>query len=575
MATTVKYDGVEIYPTPFVSKTVEAVDYGDRWGSAQNITLRGEMTGIGTGRINNVTDLFQQGFKTLTVESNGDTSYYVANNCVLQSLSFGQNKFVAGSDVPVPYTVTLKAYDVPSGVTNISNKYTYRENRDGTVAVTREIAAKGLKTSSSDPIDNAYNFVALFTGKDPNTAAAPLLVSGATQSVLRSVSESVNRLDASYSVTENWVYETGSSNAYTKVASLNVEEDRSQEYITVTLDLNFNGDIRNPFSTLQNAVRDFDVYSEVNNYGLATGEMFVNDFSINENEDSNSITYNMNFLSGESLQALSGIMVHNISMNWDEIKNEKSYSINSEFKVKGPKDHKAKRIETEKYEIIQNYGHYIAYLYHAIKDSEVYNQFETVLGDGHELNPNPRDFKIQEDLTKSSLSFSASFDDSDFKIKQTNTLPNGKSYPVSIGTTNYNVSVTPENWIFQMDPAANIEGHFVIQDLQCKSRERFSLSINNDDIGNGLGDGTDISRFESFTGVSGLADHIINVVSGYNTSNRFYLSNSSVNSGDLNANIRKEYILKTGLAPEFSKNKFNGFLGAGYGRRIAGYKFGY
>tara|TARA_R110000822_G_scaffold43290_4_gene116995 strand:+ start:654 stop:2396 length:1743 start_codon:yes stop_codon:yes gene_type:complete len=580
MSTTVKYDGVTISPAPFVSKTMEAVDYGNRWGAAQNITLRGHVTGTdaidGTGKIGVLTDIFQKGFKTLTVESDGDTSYYSASNCVLQSLSFDNNKFSSGSNTPVPYSVTLKSHDVPSGVVDISSEYSYKENKDGTVSVTHATSARGVKVSSADPIDNAYNFVALFTGKDPISAAAPFLVPTASQSVLSSIDESVDRVNASYSVTENWKYETGSSNAYVSIASLNIQEDTSQEYINLTLNLDFKGDVvNNNFSVVQDAARDFDVYQKLEDYGIVTGDVFLNDFSLNEKEKSSSVNYTVSFFSGEASQALTGLMVHDVSLVWDEIKNQKNFSINSQFKIKGPEAYRAKKILEKKNTIITGYDNYISYLYHAVKDSELYNQFETVLGDGHELNPNPNSFAIKENNTKQDFSMTASFSDRDFKAKETITLPNDKTYPISIGESNYNVTITPENWIFQIDAAANIEGHFIVQDLQCMTRERISLSAGNTDLGVGISTGSDLIRFDSFTGMSGIMDNILNSISGTNIENKFYLTDNNVNSGESSSSIKKNYILRTGIAKDFSKNKFNGFLSEGYERRQPKHKFGF
>jgi hypothetical protein len=590
MSTTVKYDGVTISPAPFVSKTMEAVDYGNRWGAAQNITLRGHVTGTdaidGTGKIGVLTDIFQKGFKTLTVGSDGDTSYYSASNCVLQSLSFDNNKFSSGSNTPVPYSVTLKSHDVPSGVVDISSEYSYKENKDGTVSVTHTTSARGVKVSSADPIDNAYNFVALFTGKDPISAAAPFLVPTASKSVLSSVDESVDRVSASYSVTENWKYETGSSNAYVTIASLDIQEDTSQEYINLTLNLNFNGgleiendEVNSNFPDIRNAAKNFDVYQKLEDYGIVTGDVFLNDFTLAEKEKSNSVSYTVSFFSGESSQAFDGLMVHDVSLVWDEIKNQKNFSINSQFKIKGPESHKAKKIYDKKKEIVDGYDNNISYLYNAVKDSELYKQFSTGLGGTlHELNPNPDSFAIKEKNIKAEFSMTASFSDRDFITKKTITLPSGKTYPISIGESDYEVGVTPENWIFQMDPAANIEGHFIVQDLQCMSRERISLSANNTNLGEGgihSRPKSNLTLLDSIIGISGVIDNIRDYISGKNDENKFYLTDSSVSSGEISSSIKKDYILRTGIAEDFSKNKFNGFLSKGYKKRPPKHKFGF
>jgi hypothetical protein len=569
MSTVVKYNGTEISPAPFFSRSLQAIDYGQRWGHVQNITLNGLITGVaGTGRLTTLNSTFSESFKDLVVEVDG-SGFYTGQNCVLESISFGSNSLVQESEHAVPYSVKLKSYELPSGVTDVSNEYSYKENTDGTVDVTHKIGAKGIKTTI-DAIDNAYNFVALFTGVSPLNQQAPIFSEPADESVLISIEESVNRLDGSYEVTENWKYETGSSNNYLTTSSLGIEDSIDQEFVNLNLNVEYKGSITGDITELRNAARTIDYTTRLSQFGIDTSNCILNSFSANEDPDARSISLNANFFSGDT-QGVSGVFNHSISMDWDEIKNLKTYTINSDFKVKGPADFKEKRINAKKAEIIADYDHYAAYLYHVIKDSKLYNEF----GSDRDLNPLPSNFSINEGETSPNLTLSATYDDSDYIKIKTETLGNGKTYPISAGKSEWGVNVQPEKWLFSIQKAANIEGHLIVQDLQCKSRERIDVSSSITHIGNSLELGADVNKEESLDQITGFAKSIEDDIVSLSSTQSLYQTSESINSGDYTFSIDKSNIAKEPINPDLSANKFYGFNSSAYNTRDAGHQYGF
>lgn len=572
MSTTVKYNDQGIYPAPFVSRTLEPIDIGGRWGVTQNIELNGFLTGTaGTGLIAGLYDIFATGFKTLRIESDGDADYYVAENCVLDSISISSNPFYTGSNQGIPYTVSMKSYAVPSGVIDISNEYSYADNQDGTVSVSRKMGAKGLKTSSSDAIDNAINFVSALTGVSPIGAVSPVFIPSGVP-VLLSFSESINRLEGTYAVNESWKYETGSTVPYVTVSTLNISDDISSEYTVLDLEVNFTSHKQSGITHVRDYARDYDYYGKLESYGIGTGNCIITNFSVDQNPSASTIGAKFSFISGEMAEIQTGIFYHSVTMDWDQIRDVRTFSINSDFKVKGPESHRANLIAAQKTRMINDYGHYVAYLYCAIKNTELYSQLASST---YPLSPLPLDFNIEEGTRPPSLKMSAKFDDASWKAVGQQTLPNGSGYPTSIGKASWRASVTPELWMFESIPAANIEGHFVIQDMQCKTRERIQLNSAVEHVGPSYSDGTYTNAYRSYTGITGVASWVLNQISGLTADNSFYLTDSTESSGVFNFDIGRSYIAKTGVCREITADKVVMFVNNGYVKRLPGYQFGY
>ena len=573
MSTSVKYNNIEVMGPPYFSRTIDAVDYGHRWGSVHNITLNGFITGVanGTGRLNYLNSVFSDSFKDLLVESNGNT-IYEESHCILESISFGNHSFPHESAAAVPYTVKMKAYEVPSGVVDVSSLISYQENPDGTVDISHKTSAKGLKTNLT-AIENAYNFVNLFTGINPLLDESPMLVRGASQAVLLSVDENVDRLEGTYEVSEKWKYETGSSDNYLSTFSLSVEDDVSQEFVNLNMNATFvgsiQGDFAGPFGARAASVA-FDYYAKLAAFGIATGSCILNSFSSNESPDSNSVSLNLNFFSGDGLE-VGGVFENSVTMDWDEVKNLKTYNINSEFKIKGPNPYREERINAKKHEILSNYDHYAGYLYNVIKDSKVYTKF----GSDRDINPLPSDLSINEGETTPSFSLSASYDDSDYIKIKTATLTNEESYPISAGKSEWSINVAPEKWLFSIQKAVNIEGHIMVQDLQCKSRERVSIDSSVEHIGGSLEGGVDVNGDLSSSKITDFVKSIESDIVALDNSQSLYLTSESDNSGEYDFSTSRQSIAKKPINADLSANKFYGFNASTYNTRDIGHQYGF
>lgn len=571
MSTIVKYNGVPIFPTPYVGRTAEPISYGGRWGVVQNIELNGVLSGVsGTALISGLCGIFATGFKDLVIESSGDAYYYKAENCVLENISIANNPFYEGSIQGIPYTVSMKSYSVPSGVVDVVDEFSYSDSEDGTVGISRKISAKGVKTSAN-ALDNATNFVSMFTGKNPIGEVSPLFLNVGVP-ILSHYSESLNRLEGTYSVSESWKYETGATEPYVTTSSLNISDDISSEYSTLELEVNFSANKQSGLADLRGYASKYNYYNRLSKYSFDTGACFLTSFSMDENESAATISSKLNFISGDSAEAKSGVFYSSVSLDWDEIKDVRSFSIESELKIKGPEAHRTKQIEARKQQIISDYNHYIAYLYCSVQESELFSQFgsNVVL-----MNPIPSEFSISEGKNPPTLKLSAKFDDSSWKSIGTESLPNGKSYPIGIGKALWKTSFSPPIWIFDSIPAANIEGHFIIQDLQCQTREKIQIESSVEHVGESYEDGLYIDKQKSFDAIKGVSNGILTSLGAISPNNSFYLTDSSEGSGVFTFNVNRSFFAKTGICGEITANKVAGFSSVGYATRAAGLPFGY
>ena len=146
---TVQYNGSALVPTPLVGQTYQFIDYGNRWGNVLEVELNGTLTGIAsTGDVSKITNIFSSQFGTLEVLENPSTLIYEWQNCVVDSITFPNNHFYQQNGV-AQYSVKLRSFNTPSGVTEPSNEYAFNQNEDGTVNVTHKISARGLKNSAA------------------------------------------------------------------------------------------------------------------------------------------------------------------------------------------------------------------------------------------------------------------------------------------------------------------------------------------------------------------------------------------------------------------------------------------
>jgi len=167
-------------PTPYLSLAPDVIQYGNRWGLVNKITLNGQITGLDFNAVysgqTGLVDIFSSSYKVLKVLEGADdanpstfSEAYAFSGCSVQGISFD----TAGYNKVVNYSVELMAY--PSGLTGYftgfygvidpKDEIRISEGTDGFGTIEHTVEARGFVTTSVDTaINNAKTYVASRTG---------------------------------------------------------------------------------------------------------------------------------------------------------------------------------------------------------------------------------------------------------------------------------------------------------------------------------------------------------------------------------------------------------------------------
>jgi hypothetical protein len=541
----VYYGGNALIPPPFVSRTQNPLDYGKRWGFEDDITLKGQYLVTDSGDVLTLANLFTGQFSSFQVKNTGAglNSALILNYpyTVLDSLTFDSNHFFPNTYVP--YTARLKAINVPSGVVEPSNEYSFSLGEDGLVTVNHKISARGIVTSSNfdSALQNAKKFVQTFTGSTPFSPAFvpkgfPVLV---TQN------ETLDRLSATYTVNESYKYNSGEYNDFYYTQSLDIDQSLDADYISLNFSYNresstITGDVGTHRANFNASFNLFGTLA--NNYKLNTGRFYLNSYSISEQTGKNVIAVTANIISGVG-DEYTGYFDYDIDLKWDKIIDVRQFTINGKFASKAPVYQKRIYLQNFKNLILSNSLSYQNYLYNILTGSAVNTGYCSV-SPVRSINPIPTNFSINENTGLAEFSMSASFND--------------KDYLNGISETSFTLNIEPPKNLYEFKPSANIEGVYVIQDLQTLTRETVKTSINvktTGDISNGLSSGISLEAL--------LSGNVVNLGA--------FLIESGFNTGVFDLDLNTSYY-NTGT--KFSLDTRHYYSSNPQSLRPAGYKWG-
>jgi len=479
------------------------MDYGDRWGMTEAITLNGVISGLyevggvkTTGLAVHITDIFKQNFKSLQVYDDGVLlPHFDFASVQVEDISFDKDKWGIGA--PIKYTVKLKAYDVfhTDTVIEPEDSYAFVESEDGSVGVVHKVSAKGIKSGNYSPLHRAITFVNKHVGVNHYGVCDPIFMSN-KEPVLLSKTESVNRLEGTYSVTENYKYHSDATGLqpYLKTHKLSQNQSTTEEFHTVDYDVEYTTDDAHGIDSLRAVINnetaagaqiyEKHIASELLGSSSMYDKVYQVSISLQEDEDANKITFKGTYQTG-MVDLSDGYFDYKIDFGKDEVTSLSTYSINGDFQSFGTIGSKSKALKVFKdtyYDTIEDY------LAVKITSSQVFKTFgnetcsqcdddawvgsfssEAQCKTSYQctqrvINPYPKTIKWAENPNKGTLNISADFSDAD--------------YISEIANTKYNVSVTsPKNLVKEV-PSANVDGVFVLQDLNCLSAANTKVAVN-------------------------------------------------------------------------------------------------
>ncbi len=451
------YNGEDVFgdqPTPFISIAEAPIFYASRWGLVETFSLEGLITGCTfSGLIagyNNVVNKFNTDYKTLEIwQFTGADSGIVFRRelAEITDITIGGDKWVGA----LPYTIIIRNY--PSGyfsgdnhIIAPNNSWSFVENEDYTATITHVISCKGLNTSSTanNALENAKAWVLAKTG-GLEVLPAFIRTGNFNNLCLRGHSESINRFNGEYSVTQTYINDL----ARLGPGILRYSTDfQSGDYITATID----GEVtscENSLETARQIYKSFNPYATaLSAYNKLFGRTDLNSFAITSGIRENPINGNLSF----SITFDNDLTPDVIFDYTTQIQSGTKITVNIEGQIR------ARGPLKDRFEKVSGYASLID-LY--ALSNEHYVDFYP-LAATYPLNTKALSSGRSENIYNGTINLRASFDNS-LKIDD------------RLGYVDYTISFNPPTEKLDMQPCVGSTGAYSVVGLGYKNRAGITL----------------------------------------------------------------------------------------------------
>lgn len=541
----VQYNGWTLTPTPIVNQNYDFIDYGSRWGNVLQLELNGFLTGITGYQMaeSGIARYFTGQFGTLEV-FDGSTSIYKWSNVIVDEIVFPPNHwFVSSSSVKsmAPYTARMKVINVPSGVVEPINEYNFIQNDDGLVTVNHKVSARGIRTNV-DGLSNAVAFVRGFKGVNPFSSFTPSFIPSGS-GILASFSETIDRATSTYTINEVYKYNTGVLSGIIESWTINTSDVMDNEYLMIDVDWRIQGspvynnilNIETSYLSTQNPIR------KLASMGYSTGNMIQATYNSSRDSGAASIGIRASYVSGYNLNDVSGYFDYVVDVQIDGTVPKENWRIDGEFVCFGPIEYKRARIEAFKAASGATYDDWRTLLTGLIINSPIFSYHDSSVMFGSH-----NDLEVHDITGLGILRLSLS------------TTDGGR--PDSLWYPKYTVSIEPNKWEYNLVPSANIEGVYVLQDLQMQSQGKILINV----------EGESQDKNISFPVLSGFVEEISNIYVRTG-----FITNESYNTGILNMEYQRNWLGIDNFSNNLLYAKVAGTQNLSNYVRKPGYDFGY
>lgn len=472
-------------PTPYLSRSQEMVFFGKKWCQLTSLTLAGQIIGsepVAGENLNTISLLndrkkilngFAESFQKLAVYENG-TSYKIFEGCMVRDINFSEANYGTQD-----YSIAIDCLDSDEflgafGVMDPSESIGFTDNEDGTVGISHEVSAVGFTTATSSSSDiaivNAKNFVEARTGYNVNKVI-PNFMAGISDAnlVLTNTSRNVNRVDGSYSCSNEYIVQTGSIGDFSitpgcvNIVSTSVSSGVDSDFVEVSVDYSVQGD---KFATPASIRSSQPTTGTLFNFatgaaGIPLSQMPLS-LSVDDNIETNkSIKVKASFDNDMIYESIGGSVYfdYKVDISTDDISDTATVAINGEIKARGNRSD----------QFALRSGYYYSYVSGALLSlaNEIYTgiNYSTIYGNvAWPLNPIAVSSNINMNPIAGTVSCNASFDNKDYKN--------------DYRTFSYKVNVTPALKQYAVKPSCNQNGLYEICNLNAKTREKVALSFN-------------------------------------------------------------------------------------------------
>jgi len=511
-------------PPPFVSQSRKEIDAGlMRLGHEKIYDLDGLYSGSNNSfaDFETLSNIFSQSPGVLKIESNNVT--ILDETGFIVSFSVPKNNFSAmtvgsnGSGI-LPYNVKFKVFDVLSGIKDPSFEYNFNENEDKSVNLSVKASAVGVSGifQAKDFVEDLFNEFNL-------TGFAPIFITTGKNWSLLSNKKTIDRSKFSYVVEKSYRCQTSgyiNDDFYfsetTKVSEQNSPYGADYRSFQFESNLKILADDAKNYQT-QKSWSDAEAKFSNQNYIEKISEHYMkrhganninnfilNNVSVSKNSGAREVNLKWELLSGNA-KDFSGFFDYSVSTTEDLSSQQNSISLDGSFVSKGDLTNRKKSLE----------------------DWLKGQAYFTPVGAGQampQLNSNADLISFINGLTGiaagvisgvfniDSVNIDYNSGLADFKLS----CQSDNSPTILPGSKiDFSAEIQEATPIYKFIPATNIEGHYIIQDLQCKTAEKAALKVNGNadsvkNLNNFFGTGVDIigKMFNNFIKVgAGLINY--------------------------------------------------------------------
>ena len=479
---------------PKVSITQSPIFYNKKWGFSENITLNGKA--IATEGYVDLLGL-QDDILTTYEIINGQliVGGITRTNVFLQSIDFGSSDYLSNID----YTVVLLCYPndyfIEQGIINPSDKWDFSEDREKVLTVSHVASAAGINTAGLDGtgFDTVQAFVKNLVypvvTEVPTSLAAYLEggVTSASAFVLISQSESINRINGEYSISEVYELDLLDPTKKSKISYSVIISEEVQGFHKASISGNITGGINTTPAELETILAGLDFKTIIEgSHGIT-----LNETPITKTKKINTKAKSISF-SFEYDDAVSNIgedtLILELSLN--ESKGEdKITKYSLQGSLKGRSD------LTDKWELIEsNYDSKI----NIYKSENVFELFSNYY-DIEDINKSYTSASFTKNKFKGEISFSVN-------VTNEEEPPEGfEKFDYSVGIQYPYFKAQPYALVGQVYLKEEGSEEYVLQNLEYF--ERAKLSINGTAV---IKDDIDIEE-----GIKSTHDEILNISSDY------------------------------------------------------------
>lgn len=387
----------------------------------------------------------------MKLETSGDLAenIYSRRGIIIRSINFEESPYFG----IVNYNIELNAIESSGNVLDPKNEFSFVEDDQKNLRLTHNISARGLNTSSSNKsnaLQNAINFVRSYTGL--NNVPSVRFISGFNNKFyLQSISESVNRLNAVYSIQEDYtanLLNTGASGSLNY--TINVNSGAENNSIQVDIRGNYKGPLYGDINLLRGSL---------NVYNLITGSYsgYINptpiQYTLTENTGENSIAFDYSF---DSINLPNPYYKYDGTITRSELDQIINVQARGEVVSRGNLKYRSSIIDSNVEPLITGLDIFASGLVSGYRDM---NNISS------NIKLRRTNLSITKNKNDGTLNIETNYDDK--------YLPSGNFIDAS-----YNINVSAPYWYMNNQPTCNIYGYHIINDFDITTLPKVSLGIN-------------------------------------------------------------------------------------------------